>query len=186
MQSKLVLLTENALLRSRSAICDPCAPETRQLALSMWETVSKIPCVGAAAIQFGVANRLFLATIPPNANSSVYVIGEKPEDKLRFGVFINPQIVYDNGVVTYQVESCISIPKTNCLIGRFQEIKVCYQTLDSSQKRYLRLKGRYSKIFQHEYDHLEGVLITDKHREPRSFLKNPKHIEEFEKDLKEL
>ena len=144
-----------------------------------------------AAIQLGVPKRLFVAVIPQRVKG-VTIIGEKPNEiegespsVLRYGVFVNPSIVATTDVVEYMTESCVSIPRTICLVKRAREIKVRYQTLETNETRYARLSGIYARVFQHEYDHIEGVLITDRHSDPRTTFKNQTHIESFEKEIQE-
>jgi peptide deformylase len=146
--------------------------------------------MGVASIQFGIPKRMFLAAIPTRL-TGVSVIGEKPNEFeeetpniLRYGVFINPEIVATTGDIQYMSESCISlIPKKLCFVPRYREIKVKYQTLGSNEVKYGRLQGKYARVFQHEYDHLEGILVTDRHVDPKTVVKNRAQLDIVEKEI---
>ena len=162
--------------------------EAVELAKEMWNIVKKYPCSGMAAVQVSVPKQLFLACVPSRFPHET-IIGEKIEDdssKSRFAVILNPMIVRVSREVDFMTESCMSIPNTLCLVCRNSEVFIRYQTLGSKDYFVSHLKGIWARIFQHEFDHLNGVLITDRHRNPRDFLTNNYDIEKFEEELKNI
>lgn len=58
-------------------------------------------------------------------------------------------------------ESCLSIPDTTVKVERYRSIKVKYTTIDGAVKEE-KLEGFFAIVFQHEYDDLDGILITSK------------------------
>ncbi len=114
-----------------------------------------------AAPQIGKAVRLFLIDASPFAESD-----ELEEEEIKFlkdfkRVIINPEIIEERGNDWIFNEGCLSIPNINEDVSRQDTIKVSY--LDENFiSREETLGGLAARIFQHEYDHIEGVLFTDK------------------------
>lgn len=107
--------------------------------------------VGLAANQVGFEGRFFVAKM---GNSRRSKTGE-------FKVFINPQILsYSQKIKTY-FEGCLSIPSYWGEVKRSSSIKVSFQDL-TGQKKLATLVSNNAWIFQHELDHLNGVLFPDR------------------------
>ena len=148
--------------------------------------------MGLAAVQLGLPSRMFLAAVP-HSLKAIHLMGSKPNKypdqfptTLRYGVFVNPEIVWMSTVAEYAVESCISLPGTFCFVPRFVDIKIRYQTLGTDESRYARLSGLFARVFQHEYDHLDGVLITDRHVEPKTVVKKKSDLLAIENEIRQL
>lgn len=104
--------------------------------------------LGIAAPQIGV-NKMIFAMV-------------NPRNKQEVTVCINPEIVkiYDNKI-GYFSESCLSIPETNSLTRRYKMLKVSYIN-ENGQRVKKMLRDLEAVVFQHELDHLFGILMTDK------------------------
>ena len=109
--------------------------------------------VGLSAVQVGKPTRLFMALSPS-------------EKKYRF--FINPKIVKEATKLTTGVpesknkfEGCLSVPEVYGIVKRPQWVKMTYQTLKGDTKTE-KFAGFLATVIQHEYDHLEGILFTDR------------------------
>ena len=74
--------------------------------------------------------------------------------------YINPVIIEESGEEWPFNEGCLSIPGINEDVFRFETIKIQYQDLDFNTHEEIST-GLAARIFQHEYDHIEGVLFTD-------------------------
>ena len=128
---------------------------------NMTETMHNAKGVGLAAPQVGKSVRLFIIDASPFEENE-----ELDEDERTFlkdfkGVFINPQIINEDGGEWAFNEGCLSIPNINEDIFREERIDIEY--LDENFKVHKKtLDGLAARIFQHEYDHIEGVLFTDK------------------------
>ncbi len=105
--------------------------------------------VGLAAPQIGRSIRLFVMNPFPNN-----------PDKKAFAV-INPEILSHSEVTEKREEACLSIPELAGMVPRFKAIRVKYTDRDGRTIEK-RLEGFTARVFQHEYDHLDGVMFTDR------------------------
>lgn len=122
-------------------------PELRKLIDDMAETMYAAPGVGLAATQIGELLQLFIIDVASD---------DEPSD-LR--VFINPEILESNGEITWQ-EGCLSFPGIQEDIDRAARIRVRAQDRDGKVFE-LEAEGLLAVAIQHEYDHLQGVLMID-------------------------
>jgi len=128
---------------------------------NMTETMNQANGVGLAAPQIGKAIRLFLIDASPFAESD-----ELDETEINFlkdykRVIINPEIISEEGEDWIFNEGCLSIPNINEDVTRKDTIIVSYLDENFEQQEET-LTGLAARIFQHEYDHIEGILFTDK------------------------
>lgn len=128
-----------------------------ELIESMFETMYGASGVGLAAPQVGKSIRLFIVDGAPFAEDE-----EDAEDLKDFKrVFINPEILEETGDQWGFIEGCLSIPNIREEVLREPEILMRYQ--DENFKEYEeRFTGYRARIIQHEYDHIEGILFTDR------------------------
>ena len=117
--------------------------------------------VGLAAPQIGRDNRLFLIDASPFAENEELDEEERAFLKDFKRTFINARIVEEDGDEWAFNEGCLSIPNINEDVYRPETIHVEYLDEDFNKKQE-SLTGLAARIFQHEYDHIEGVLFTDK------------------------
>lgn len=136
-------------------------PNLDELIENMKETMKNAQGVGLAAPQIGKDIRLFLIDASPFAESDELDEAEKAFLKDFKRIFINAQILEEEGDEWAFNEGCLSIPNINEDVFRNETIHVEY--LDENfEKKTEELSGLAARIFQHEYDHIEGVLFTDK------------------------
>jgi len=134
-------------LREKGARIETITPEIQQLVDDMAETMYAAPGVGLAATQIGEILQLFIVDIADESS---------PSD-LR--VFINPEIIETEGELSWQ-EGCLSFPGVQEDVDRAARIRVKAQ--DRSGKWFeLEAEGLLAVAIQHEYDHLQGVLMID-------------------------
>jgi peptide deformylase len=127
------------------------------LAQTMIETMNEAPGVGLAANQVGVQKRLF-----------VYDKGDGPF------VVVNPRILETDGEWTYE-EGCLSVPGLSWEITRANEVHLVGFDLDGNELD-IQTDEYEGRIFQHEMDHLDGVLLierldADQRREAKQILR---------------
>ena len=134
-------------LRERGKKVEAVTPEIRQLIDDMAETMYAAPGVGLAATQIGECLQLFIIDIAD---------AEEPSD-LR--VFINPQILETRGEIVWQ-EGCLSFPGIQEDIDRAAKVRVRAQDRDGKWFE-LEAEGLLAVAIQHEYDHLQGLLMID-------------------------
>ena len=136
-------------------------PNLSELIESMKETMVNANGIGLAAPQIGKAIRLFIVDTSP------FEKDEDLEDEERNflanfkKVFINAKIIKEEGDEWAFSEGCLSIPDINEDV--FREEKITIEYLDENFEKHTEiLDGLAARVVQHEYDHIEGVLFTDK------------------------
>jgi peptide deformylase len=149
------------VLRKVSVTIGADYPNLDKLISNMKETMYNASGVGLAAPQIGKAIRLFLIDASPFAEDED--ISEKDREVLKSfnRVFINAQILEEEGEEWVFNEGCLSIPDVREDVFRQPKITIEYQ--DEAFKTHTEtLEGLAARVFQHEYDHIEGILFTDK------------------------
>lgn len=136
-------------------------PGLKDLIANMWETMYNAYGVGLAAPQVGVPVRLFL--IDPSGFIDEDTMEQEEIEVLKGlkKVFINPEIVEEEGDEWSFNEGCLSIPEVREDVFRKPRITIRYQ--DEDFNTYTEsYDGLAARVIQHEYDHIEGILFTDK------------------------
>jgi peptide deformylase len=137
-----------------------------QLIADMFETMYAANGVGLAAPQVGKAIRLFVVDGVPFSEveeGEESELSKKEIDTLKTfkKVFINAKIVKEEGEEWKFNEGCLSIPKIRDDVNRKPKIRIEYY--DEKFKKHTEdYEGVPARIIQHEYDHIEGILFTDK------------------------
>ena len=136
-------------------------PNLDELISNMYETMYNANGVGLAAPQIGLASRMFLVDTEPFAEDESFSKEEQEQLKSFKKTFINPIILEEEGDEWAFNEGCLSIPDVREDVFRQPNIKIQYQ--DESFNTYTEeYDGLIARVIQHEYDHIEGVLFTDK------------------------
>lgn len=126
--------------------------DLQKLSEDMFETMYESHGVGLAAPQIGMSIRIFVVDGGP-------LDEEKLVDFKK--VFVNPTIVEESGQEWAFEEGCLSIPTIRADVYRKEKLKIHY--FDTEWNEFTEeYDGLAARIIQHEYDHLEGVLFTDK------------------------
>ena len=143
-------------LRERSRPVRAITPEIRQLAEDMVETMHEADGIGLAGSQIGELTRIIVIELPEDED--VWGSG-------RLFVVINPEIARESREVETGIEGCLSVPGYIGEVERATEVLV--RGVDITGKRFrLRPRDYLARVFQHEIDHLNGVLYIDKLTEP--------------------
>jgi len=136
-------------------------PKLKDLIANMWETMYNANGVGLAAPQIGQAIRLFLVDTAPFADDEV--LSEKEQKTLKGfkKVFLNATIEEETGEEWVFNEGCLSIPDIREDVKRKPRIQITFmdENFKSQTETY---DGILARVIQHEYDHIEGILFTDK------------------------
>ena len=149
-----VVAIGHPVLKKKAQEIGPDYPDLPQLIEKMFETMYASRGVGLAGPQVNKSIRLFVVDASP--------YGEEDPDAVNFkAVFINPVIVKESGEPWVFCEGCLSIPGVNEDVSRLPVIELEYYD-ENFQKHKKEFKGMVARIIQHEYDHLEGVLFTDR------------------------
>jgi peptide deformylase len=128
---------------------------------NMWKTMENASGVGLAAPQIGKAIRLFLVDTTPFAEDKELEEGERKFLGDFRKVFINPKITSETGDEWVFNEGCLSIPDVREDVFRNPDITIEYFD-EKFEKHTETLNGLAARVVQHEYDHIEGILFTDK------------------------
>jgi peptide deformylase len=150
------------LLKKESEEITADYPSLDLLVENMFETMYQAKGVGLAAPQVGLNIRLFIVDGAPFADEE----GDEPDPRAvgmeTFKkVFINPVIEEESGDVWAFQEGCLSIPKIRENVHRKSEILLSYYD-ENWAFHEERFSGYAARIIQHEYDHIEGILFTDR------------------------
>lgn len=139
-----------------------------QLIKDMFETMYKAKGVGLAAPQVGRAIRLFIVDTSPFAeldeddeDDDEFTPAERKELESFKKVFINAKILSEEGTEWKFNEGCLSIPKIREDVNRKPDIEIEYYD-EQFVKHSEKYNGLIARVIQHEYDHIEGKLFTDK------------------------
>ncbi len=136
-------------------------PNLSELIDNMFETMYNAHGVGLAAPQIGKSIRLFIVDASPFAKDETVPEDEIETLKNAKEVFINPKIINEKGNEWDFNEGCLSIPDVREDVFRKPEIEIEYYDRDFN-KQHKMIDGLYARVIQHEYDHIEGILFTDK------------------------
>ena len=148
------------ILKKKAQIIDINYPELKALISDMFETMYRASGVGLAAPQIGKSIRLFIIDTSAFDNKDFEKTSGFKTATLK-KVFINPQIIDESGETKSFEEGCLSIPNVREIINRKSVIKLSY--FDENFVRHQdSFNGIIARVIQHEYDHIEGVLFTDK------------------------
>lgn len=133
----------------------------RQLLDDMAETMFAAPGVGLAACQVGVSERMIVAAVPIRDGLSLEEESDEEESTKAFLTqIVNPVIVERAGVLVWD-EGCLSVPDLVFEVERSESIVI--EGLDrNGEPMRFRAEGFYAVVFQHEIDHLDGVLYLDR------------------------
>ncbi len=153
-------------LTSKSLRVGHIDPSTEALALQMiaatldWEDTRKHEFGAAmAAVQIGQAYR-------------VIIVRNDFEDKQEksFGVLVNPEIVKKEGTPEESMEGCLSVPDLYGSVARYPKVKVRALNLQGQPVR-ITATGFLARVLQHEIDHCEGLLFTNRVHDPAKLFK---------------
>ncbi|WP_413997732.1 peptide deformylase [Flavobacterium sp. W1B] len=136
-------------------------PNLKETIANMYETMYNACGVGLAAPQVGMAVRLFVVDTTPFSEDEDLEDSEIKELKGFKRTFINAKILKEEGEEWVFNEGCLSIPDVREDVSRKERITIEYCEEDFVMKTDV-FDGLIARVIQHEYDHIEGVLFTDK------------------------
>jgi len=142
--------------------------ELKALVANMAETMGWAKGIGLAAVQVAVHQRLLIIDIGDLSADEKYIEGnEESERRLaerkttsKIEVYINPVILKGDGEIRYE-EGCLSVPGVYSTVTRKEHLRLRYQDLDGKVHEE-ETHGLKSIVLQHEMDHLDGIVFTDR------------------------
>jgi peptide deformylase len=157
MPVRKIVITGEPVLHTRALEVDEITTEIKELVEDMYLTMDKAPGVGLAAPQIGVPLRIFVFD------------WETEEGQVR-GVAINPTLEISEVSEEWpdedlEVEGCLSIPGERYPLKRSEKAVLRATDLDGEAFEIVA-QGWLARIFQHEFDHLNGILYADRLLKP--------------------
>lgn len=172
-----ILEIGHPVLAARAHEVEPSSISTSEIQQSiddMIDTMRDANGAGIAANQIGLTHRMFVIEIGDNPRYPY-----KPNVPLT--VVINPQISVLSEETFVSNEGCLSVPNMRGNVDRHTEIEVRYLTREGEPVRQT-IRGYSACTWQHEYDHLDGVLFPHRVSDPRSFCSWQVFKEHFQDD----
>jgi peptide deformylase len=161
-----IVTPPHPVLRQKARPVTDFGPELQSLIDDMVETMHAAQGVGLAANQVAVPAQVIVVEMPvpqsdePDAGSEP----APPHSGERF-TWVNPRLSWHSRSTVEGVEGCLSVPGVAGEVDRFEEIRVEAQDRHGSKVR-MRFEGWLARVFQHEIDHLNGVLYIDRIDDP--------------------
>lgn len=149
---EIVTLPDPVLRRKAKPVTD-FGPALQTLVDDMIETMRQAPGVGLAAPQVGVSDRVIVVEYPED--------DEQEDAPKKLYVVVNPEIKDISSETEMGIEGCLSLPGLQGEVERALSLTVRGRTR-RGQPIKIKAKGWMARIFQHEIDHLEGVVFTDR------------------------
>ncbi|APY11964.1 peptide deformylase [Seonamhaeicola sp. S2-3] len=151
----------DAVLKKKAKDISKDYPNLDNLIENMFETMYNAYGVGLAAPQIGLPIRLFIVDTSPFSEDED--LSEEEQNKLKDfkRVFINATILEEEGDEWAFNEGCLSIPDVREDVFRQPTITIEYFD-ENFNKHTEKFDGLMARVVQHEYDHIEGILFTDK------------------------
>ena len=153
-----ILSYGNQILKKKCDEIDSSYPNLKNLIQDMWETMYNAEGVGLAAPQIGKSIRLFIIDATPFFEENN--VTEFELNNLK-RVFINPNLTVVEAESCNFNEGCLSIPEIREYIKRVDSIKIDFYD-EKFNFQSLKFSGILARVILHEYDHIEGVLFTDR------------------------
>ncbi len=167
MERRLIWYGESILTTVSKAV-DEINDDIKVLIDDMFEVMQRENGIGLAAIQIGVAKRILVVEILRSDNENT------PEIKMAM---INPIITEKSDELMVDEEGCLSLPEIREDVARSRYIKVDYTDVHG-QKQSIEAENLFARVIQHEMDHLDGIVFTDRIEDH--------HKRRIKKDLRDL
>jgi len=162
---KLVDKNIHFLKKKTNLVHLPLSKNIKKILIDLLDTFQAIPCAGVAANQIGYDKSIFIGLkkdiedSPNEPNQTT-----KNPNLNNYEFYINPEIYYYTKKSLQEgEEGCLSIPEVRIIAERFNKIKVKYYN-EKGEKIKKPLSGFMSRLFQHELDHINGVLMVENNK----------------------
>lgn len=154
-----IVTPPHPVLRQQARPVSDFGPELQELVDDMVETMRTSQGVGLAANQVAVPWQVIVVEMPATESDDPEELPPQPHAGELF-TLVNPRISWQSRGTEESLEGCLSLPGIVGEVERHKEVRVDAQDRYGKSVR-IRFKGWLARIFQHEIDHLHGVLFTD-------------------------
>jgi len=168
---QIAQLGHPVLRQPASRVQDFTDPTLASLVEDLLVTLAASGGVGIAAPQVYVSRRVIVVASRPNARYPHAPLMEPL-------VLVNPELVWSSQETEDGWEGCLSIPGIRGLVPRAVGVKAGYQTA-GGESRTLELEGFPARIFQHEMDHLDGLVFLDRITNNRNVISDQEYLRQF-------
>jgi peptide deformylase len=149
------------VLRKVGEPVSPDYPELKQVIADMYDTMYNAHGVGLAAPQVGLPIRIFIVDTEPFSDDDELSGDERAQLRNFKQTFINAKMLTEEGEEWGFNEGCLSIPEVREDVYRHEKIAIEYYD-EAFNKKTETFDGLIARVIQHEYDHIEGILFTDR------------------------
>ncbi len=179
---KILKLTElgDGILRTKATVVSITKLKSKKFQNFLQDLIKTCDAksgVGIAAPQVGVGERVFILWSRPNKRY-------KDVPKLGPIAIINPKIISKSKKIVKSYEGCLSIPGIRGLVPRHQSVDVSFTTREG-EKIKITMENFIARIFQHEYDHLNGIVFLDR-TDPRDLVTDREYKKILKKNQKKI
>lgn len=165
--TRRIVLYPSPVLRRHAAMVPAIDDSIRALATDMFRVMREEEGAGLAAPQVGESLRIFVTEARPDENEPA-------------AVYVNPEIELMDGEQDYMNEGCLSLPDIRGDIRRHERVTLAWTDLEGTRHRRTH-DGMLARVWLHEFDHLEGVLIIDR-MSPVDRMRARKPLKALERD----
>ena len=162
---RITQLGEPVLRRVAKPVSFPLSKAHERLIDDMIATMKKAKGVGIAAPQVGAGLRLFVIAPEPS-------VRYPKAPKMAPVAMLNPVLVKHSKKMTTDWEGCLSIPGLRGRVPRYQSVEIEFTARNGRRLRG-KLSGFVARIFQHEFDHINGIVYVDRVKDTRTFMTEP-------------
>ena len=173
---EIAQLGAKVLRLQAQAVTDIQSAELQQIIDSMQNTLATTQGVGIAAPQMSISKRIIIVASRPTPRYPSAPLMEPT-------VMINPSFQTLSDTREKEWEGCLSIPGIRALVPRYTEILIKYINQQGGLVE-TQLEGFVARVFQHEYDHLEGKVYLDRVEDNRDIVAESEYFKIFSKSLK--
>lgn len=161
MSVRRIVTVPDPVLRKKARKVSNFGPDLQRLIDDMIDTMRDAPGVGLAAPQIGVSQRVIVVEYGKEDEEQTGKGIPKKDVPPKLYVVVNPEFVRPSAAVQVGTEGCLSVPDYAGEVERVTQVTIRGFNRHGAAIR-LRARGWLARIFQHEVDHLNGVLFTDR------------------------
>lgn len=151
-----IVTAPNSVLYDKALRVKNFGTKLTQLVQKMIPIMRNADGMGLAAPQIGESLRVAIIEYVPKDDE------KRAHKPIPLTILVNPKIIWHSQTENIAEEGCLSLPGTNLDISRYNKITVLYQDTHGTRHR-IKAVNLVSRMIQHEVDHLNGILITDRH-----------------------
>lgn len=156
-----IVSVPDPILRRKARKVTDFSKDFQMLVTNMIDTMRDAPGVGLAAPQVAVSQRLVVIEYAEDEDDELEEGAENSATPKKLYVLVNPEIIERSDEMVLGVEGCLSVPDLVGEVERHEKITVKAFNRHGSPIK-IKVEGWLARIFQHEIDHLEGILYTDR------------------------